>query len=234
MFLSHTLRSFRYFFAIFEKKTIIYLSSVQLCLWTKNFLKIPDQSERDIQIPLEITSDPTNASATVKVNAPIDVPSSGAGATQGPRQNTRKEKKPGVSLRETEREIEIPLQITSDPTNPSASGKVNAPIGVPSSAAGTTQGPGQNTRKEKEPGISLHETEREIQILLEITSDPTNASTSGKVKAPIGVPSSAAGTTQGPGQNTRKENEPGVSSREASPPERDEGRICNDDFFIVI
>ena len=199
MFLSHTLRSSRYFFAIFEKKTIIYLSSVQLCLWTKNFLKIPDQSERDIQ-----------------------------------RQNTRKEKKPGVSLRETEREIEIPLQVTSDPTNPSASGKVNAPIGVPSSAAGTTQGPGQNTRKEKEPGVSLRETEREIRIPLEITSDPTNASTSGKVKAPIGVPSSAAGTTQGPGQNTRKENEPGVSSREASPPERDEGRICNDDFFIVI
>ena len=199
MFLSHTLRSSRYFFAIFEKKTIIYLSSVQLCLWTKNFLKIPDQSERDIQ-----------------------------------RQNTRKEKKPGVSLRETEREIEIPLQVTSDPTNPSASGKVNAPIGVPSSAAGTTQGPVQNTRKEKEPGVSLRETERDIRIPLEITSDPTNASTSGKVKAPIGVPSSAAGTTQGPGQNTRKENEPGVSSREASPPERDEGRICNDDFFIVI
>ena len=150
--------------------------SVKLCLWTKNFLKIPDQSERDIQIPLEITPDPKNVSA-------------------------------------------------------SASGKVNAPIGVPSSAAGTTQGPGQNTRKEKEPGVSLRETEREIRIPLEITSDPTNASTSGKVKAPIGVPSSAAGTTQGPGQNTRKENEPGVSSREASPTERDEGRICNDDFF---
>ena len=168
------------------------------------------------------------------MNAPIDVPSSGAGATQGPGQNTRKEKEPGVSLRETEREIQIPLQITSDPTNASASGKVNAPIGVPSSAAGTTQEPGQNTRKEKEPGISLRETEREIQIPLQITSDPTNASASGKVNAPIGVPSSAAGTTQGPGQNTRKENEPGVSSREASPPERDEGRICNDDFLIVI
>ena len=148
--------------------------SVKLCLWTKNFLKIPDQSERDIQIPLEITPDPKNASASGKVNAPIDVPSSGAGATQGPGQNTRKEKEPGVSLRETEREIQIPLQITSDPTNASASGKVNAPIGVPSSAVGTTQGPGQNTRKEEEPG---------------------------------------------------------VSSREASPPERDEGRICNDDFF---
>ena len=150
------------------------MSSVHLCLRTKNSLKIPDQSERDIQRPLEITS---------------------------------------------------------DPTNPSASGKVNVPINVPSSAAGTTQGPGQNTRKEKEPGVSLRETEREIQIPLEITSDPTNASASGKVNAPNDVPSSAAGTTQGPGQNTRKEKEPGVSSREASPPERDEGRICNDDFF---
>ena len=190
------------------------------------------ETEREIEIPLQITSDPTNPSASGKVNAPIGVPSSAAGTTQGPGQNTRKEKEPGVSLRETEREIRIPLEITSDPTNASTSGKVKAPIGVPSSAAGTTQGPGQNTRKEKEPGVSLHETEREIQIPLEITSDPTNVSTSGKVKALIGVPSSAAGTTQGPGQNTRKENEPGVSSREASPPERDEGRICNDDFFL--
>ena len=75
------------------------------------------------------------------------------------------------------------------------------------------------------------ETEREIQMPLEITPDRTNASASGKVNAPNDVPSSAAGTTQGPGQNTRKEKEPGVSSREASPPERDEGRIRNDDFF---
>ena len=51
------------------------------------------------------------------------------------------------------------------------------------------------------------------------------------MNVPIDVPSSAAGTTQGPGQNTRKEKEPGVSSREASPPERDEGRIRSDDFF---
>ena len=153
------------------------MSSVHLCLWTKNSLKIPDQSERDIQRPLEITSDPTNPSASGKVNVPIDVPSLGVGATQGPGQNTRKEKEPGVSSRETEREIQIPLEITSDPTNASASGKVNAPNDLPSSAAGTTQGPGQNTRKEKEPG---------------------------------------------------------VSSREASPPERGEGRIYNDDFFIVI
>ena len=190
------------------------------------------ETEREIEIPLQVTSDPTNPSASGKVNAPIGVPSSAAGTTQGPVQNTRKEKEPGVSLRETERDIRIPLEITSDPTNASTSGKVKAPIGVPSSAAGTTQGPVQNTRKEKEPGVSLRETERDIRIPLEITSDPTNASTSGKVKAPIGVPSSAAGTTQGPGQNTRKENEPGVSSREASPPERDEGRICNDDFFL--
>ena len=75
------------------------------------------------------------------------------------------------------------------------------------------------------------QSERDIQIPLEITPDPKNASASGKVNAPIGVPSSAAGTTQGPGQNTRKEEEPGVSSREASLTERDEGRICNDDFF---
>ena len=75
------------------------------------------------------------------------------------------------------------------------------------------------------------EKEREIQMPLEITPDRTNASASGKVNAPNDVPSSAAGTTQGPGQNTRKEKEPGVSSREASPPERDEDRICNDDFF---
>ena len=108
---------------------------------------------------------------------------------------------------------------------------MNAPTDVPSSGAGATQGPGHNTRKEKEPGVSLRETERAIQIALEITSDPTNASASGKVNAPIDVPSSAAGITQGPGQNTRKEKEPRVSSREESPPERDEGRICNDDFF---
>ena len=108
---------------------------------------------------------------------------------------------------------------------------MNAPTDVSSSGAGATQGPGQNTRKEKEPGVSLRETEREIQIPLQITSDPTNASASGKVNAPIDVPSSAAGITQGPGQNTRKEKEPRVSSREESPPERDEGRICNDDFF---
>ena len=75
------------------------------------------------------------------------------------------------------------------------------------------------------------ETEREIQMPLEITPDPTNASASGKGNAPNDVPSSAAGITQGPGQNTRKENEPGVSLREVSPPERDEGRIYNDDFF---
>ena len=75
------------------------------------------------------------------------------------------------------------------------------------------------------------QSERDIQIPLQITPDPKNASALGKVNAPIGVPSSAAGTTQGPGQNTRKEEEPGVSSREASPTERDEGRICNDDFF---
>ena len=109
---------------------------------------------------------------------------------------------------------------------------MNAPTDVSSSGAGATQGPGQNTRKEKEPGVSLRETERAIQIALEITSDPTNASASGKVNAPIDVPSSAAGITQGPGQNTRKEKEPRVSSREESPPERDEGRICNDDFFL--
>ena len=46
---------------------------------------------------------------------------------------------------ETEREIQMPLEITPDPTNASASGKGNAPNDVPSSAAGTTQGPGQNT-----------------------------------------------------------------------------------------
>ena len=76
------------------------------------------------------------------------------------------------------------------------------------------------------------ETEREIKMPLEITPDPTNASASGKVNAPNDVRSSAAGTTQGPGHNTGKEKEPGVSSREASPAERDEGRICNDDFFL--
>ena len=75
------------------------------------------------------------------------------------------------------------------------------------------------------------ETEREKQMALEITPDATNASASGKVNAPNDVLSSAASTTQGPGQNTRKEREPGVSSREASPEERDEGRICNDNFF---
>ena len=72
-----------------------------------------------------------------------------------------------------------------------------------------------------------------IQMPLEITPDPTNASASGKVNAPNDVPLSAAGITQGPGQNTRKEREPGVSSREASPPERDEGKIYNDDFLFV-
>ena len=76
------------------------MSSVQLCLWTKNSLKIPDQLDGEIQIPLEITSDPTNASASGKVNAPIDVPLSVADVTQGPGQNTGKEKDPGVSSRE--------------------------------------------------------------------------------------------------------------------------------------
>ncbi|XP_027046314.1 uncharacterized protein LOC113674039 [Pocillopora damicornis] len=80
---------------------------------------------------------------------------------------------------------------------------------------------------EREPSASgpVHSNStapKTIQMPLEITPDPTNASASGKVNAPNDVPLSAAGTTQGPGQNTRKEKEPGVSSREASPPERDE------------
>ncbi|PFX14656.1 E3 ubiquitin-protein ligase DTX3L [Stylophora pistillata] len=53
-------------------------------------------------------------------------------------------------------------------------------------------------------------------------TEETNASASDKLNAPNDVPSSAAGITQGPGQNTREEKKLRVSSRDASPLERDE------------